>query len=135
LDIFLFYFQWSSQCRGHSSLKILPSLVQEFSQGRQDFRLRVWSPFPNSFTSVRSQFWQDCGRVASGYIFTYQKSQFGYILEGLAMGNVCTYIFYIFGKFGILYRNLVYFNAIWYIYGHLISLWSFGILPAHFGIF
>jgi hypothetical protein len=111
----------------------LPSLVQEFSQGRQDFRLCVRSPFPNSFTSVSSQFWRDCGRVASGHIFTYQKSQFGYILKGLAMGNVRIF-FYIFGKFGILYRNLVYFNAIWYIYGHLISLWSLSILPACFGI-
>jgi hypothetical protein len=35
-------------------------------------------------------------------IFTNQKSQFGYILEGLGIENV-----------GIFYGNLVHFNAIW----------------------
>jgi hypothetical protein len=51
-------------------------------------------------------------------IFSNQKSQFGYILEGLAIEDV-----------GIFYGDLLYFTAIWYI------LWSFGILfgdMAHF---
>jgi hypothetical protein len=42
-------------------------------------------------------------------IFSNQKSQFGQILEGLAMEDV-----------DIFYGHLVYFTAIWYI------LWSFG---------
>jgi hypothetical protein len=37
-------------------------------------------------------------------IFSNQKSQFGYILEVLAMEDV-----------GIFYEHLAYFNAIWYI--------------------
>jgi hypothetical protein len=43
-------------------------------------------------------------------IFSNQKSQFGFILEGLALGD-----------FGVFYGHLVYFAAIWYI------LWPFGI--------
>jgi hypothetical protein len=53
-------------------------------------------------------------------IFSNQKSQFGSILECLAMKDV-----------GIIYCHLVYFMAIWYI------LWPFGIciFCSHFGIF
>jgi hypothetical protein len=46
-------------------------------------------------------------------MFSYQKSQFGYILEGLGMVNV--------GIFNC--GHLVYFIAVWYI------LWSFGFSP------
>jgi hypothetical protein len=46
-----------------------------------------------------------------GGIFSNQKSQFGQILEGLAMEDV-----------GIFYCHLVYFTVIWYI------LWLFGFL-------
>jgi hypothetical protein len=38
-------------------------------------------------------------------LFSYQKSQFGYILEGLGMENV-----------GIFYGPLVHFTAIWYVF-------------------
>jgi hypothetical protein len=51
-------------------------------------------------------------------IFSKQKSQFGYILEWLALKDV--------GKF---YGHLVYFTAISY------SLWPFGIFRGYFGIF
>jgi cyanate permease len=44
-------------------------------------------------------------------LFSYQKSKFGYILEGLGMEKV--------GKF---YDPLEYFTAIWYI------LWLLGIV-------
>jgi hypothetical protein len=48
-------------------------------------------------------------------IFSYQKSQFGYILEGLGMQNVG--IFYdkwnILQPFGIFYCPLEYFTALW----------------------
>jgi hypothetical protein len=37
-------------------------------------------------------------------VFSKQKSQFGYILEGLAMEDV-----------GMFYGHLVYFTAYWYI--------------------
>jgi hypothetical protein len=37
-------------------------------------------------------------------LFSYQKSQFGYILVGLGMENI-----------GIFYDPLEYFTAIWYI--------------------
>jgi hypothetical protein len=47
-------------------------------------------------------------------IFSNQKSQFGLILEALAMEDV-----------GIFYVHLGYFTAIWYI------LWSFGIFYGH----
>jgi hypothetical protein len=43
-------------------------------------------------------------------IFSNQKSQFEYILEGLAMEGV-----------GVFYVHLVYFTDIWYI------SWAFGI--------
>jgi hypothetical protein len=42
-------------------------------------------------------------------VFSYQKSQFGDIFEGLGIKN------------GIFYGNWVHFIALWYI------LWSFGI--------
>jgi hypothetical protein len=38
-------------------------------------------------------------------LFSYQKTQFGYILEGLGMETV-----------GIFYEHLEYFSAIWYIF-------------------
>jgi hypothetical protein len=47
-------------------------------------------------------------------LFSNPKSQFGKILEGLAMENL-----------GIFYDHLVYLTAIWYI------LWSFGIFCGH----
>jgi hypothetical protein len=47
-------------------------------------------------------------------LFSNQKSQLGYILEGLPMEGV-----------GKSYGHLVYFVVIWYI------LWSFGIFCAH----
>jgi hypothetical protein len=67
-------------------------------------------------------------------LLSYQKSQFGYILEGLGMENV-----------GIFYDYLEYLTAIWYILwqfctvcGHLVqfvviwcSLWSFGTVCGH----
>jgi hypothetical protein len=72
------------------------------------------------------------------YIFSNQKSQFGLILEGLAMEDVG--IFY--GRFGLFYCHLVYFTAVWSIllpfglfYCHLLYfvaicyiLWLFGII-------
>jgi hypothetical protein len=57
-------------------------------------------------------------------LFSNQNSQFGYILEGLGMGNVF-----------ILNDHLEYFMAIWY------NLWQFGIVCghlvyfSHFGMF
>jgi hypothetical protein len=57
-------------------------------------------------------------------LFSNQKSQFEYMLEGLEMENV-----------GIFYGHLEYSIAIWYIlrpFGHLVALWYifplFGIL-------
>jgi hypothetical protein len=44
-------------------------------------------------------------------IFSKQKSQFGYILEGLSIENV-----------GILLGHLKYIKAVWYFYGHLVKL-------------
>jgi hypothetical protein len=46
--------------------------------------------------------------------FQTKKSQFGEILEGLSMEEVC-----------IFYGHLVYLNVIWY------SLWSFGTFYGH----
>jgi hypothetical protein len=82
-------------------------------------------------------------------IFLYQKYQFGYIFEGLGMGNVCTYTYFlailnILQPFSLLYGHLVYFMAVWYIlwpfgtfYGLLVYfmaiwyiLWRFGIFMA-----
>jgi hypothetical protein len=51
--------------------------------------------------------------------FSNQNSQFGLILDGIAMEYV-----------GIFNSHLVYFIAIWYIYGHLVYLWPFGIFFA-----
>jgi hypothetical protein len=51
-------------------------------------------------------------------IFSNQKSQFGKVLEGLAMEDV-----------SLFYANLAYFKAICYI------LKPFGILCGHFGLF
>jgi hypothetical protein len=48
-------------------------------------------------------------------IFSFQKSQFGYILEGLGMESL--------SPFGILYSPLIYFIVMWYIVcGHLVYL-------------
>jgi hypothetical protein len=47
-------------------------------------------------------------------LFSYQKSQLGYILEGFDMEKV-----------GIFYDHLQYFNAILY------SLWPFGTVCGH----
>jgi hypothetical protein len=63
-------------------------------------------------------------------LFSFQKSQFVYILENFGMENVGIFyeileyfmaIWYILWQFGIFYGNLVYFMAIWY------SLWLIGI--------
>jgi hypothetical protein len=57
-------------------------------------------------------------------LFSSQKSKFGFILEGLGMGNV-----------DIFHDHLEYFMAIWY------NLWQFGIVRghlvyfSHFGMF
>jgi hypothetical protein len=51
-------------------------------------------------------------------LFSNPKSQFGSILEGLAMENVGMHILC---AFGILYGHWKYFIAIWYI------LWTFDI--------
>jgi hypothetical protein len=71
--------------------------------------------------------------------FSYQKSQFGQILEGLGMVNV-----------GIVYGLLEYFTVILYIYivviwnmirsfcifsGHLVYFWSFYIFCGHWVYF
>jgi hypothetical protein len=47
-------------------------------------------------------------------LFSYQKSKFGYIYEGLGMENN-----------GIFYDHFVYITAIWYI------LWQFAIVCSH----
>jgi hypothetical protein len=84
-------------------------------------------------------------------LFSNQKSQFGWILEGLAMEKVgIFYVYLVYStafenmwSFGIFYGHLiyfmviVYFMAIWYVlwssgiyYSHLVYvpiLWSFGI--------
>jgi hypothetical protein len=52
------------------------------------------------------------------FVFSNQKSQFGKILDGLAMEDV-----------GIVYGHLVYFMAIWSI------LFPFGMFYGHFGRF
>jgi hypothetical protein len=78
-------------------------------------------------------------------LFSNQKSQFLYILEGLAMeyvgifyGHLVTFsaIWSIICPFGVFYGHLVYFMAIWYIlwpfgkfYGQLVYLLSSGIFP------
>jgi hypothetical protein len=51
-------------------------------------------------------------------LFYYQKSQFGYILEGLGMENV-----------GIFYDHLEYIMAFWY------NLWRFGAVSSHLVFF
>jgi hypothetical protein len=60
--------------------------------------------------------------VARCFLFSYQKYQFGSILEGLGMGSV-----------GIFYDYLEHFTAIWCIlwpfgkvYGHLVHFFLFG---------
>jgi hypothetical protein len=40
-----------------------------------------------------------------------------------------TVIWYILWPFGILYDHLVYFMAIWYIFGHLVYFPRIGMLP------
>jgi hypothetical protein len=60
----------------------------------------------------------NAGRVARWHIFWNQKSQFGQILEGLAMEDV-----------GVFYGHVVYFMCIWYI------LVSFGIFMVIWYIF
>jgi hypothetical protein len=52
------------------------------------------------------------------YIFSYQKSQIGYILEGLGMKNIgYTYLYLFYGHLEyVFYRNLVDVVAIWYIW-------------------
>jgi hypothetical protein len=47
-------------------------------------------------------------------LFTSPKYQFGYILEGLGMGNIATF-----------YDHLEYFMAIWY------NLWQFSMVCGH----
>jgi hypothetical protein len=65
------------------------------------------------------------GEVLSGlpdgtyiHIFSNQKSQFGLILEGLAMQDVGIFmaIWSVFRPFGRFSGHLVYFVAIWYIF-------------------
>jgi hypothetical protein len=63
----------------------------------------AWAPFRNGFQAG----------LPDG-LFSNQKSQFGYILEGLAMENL-----------GIFYDHLVYFTATEHI------LWPFGIFCGH----
>jgi hypothetical protein len=55
-------------------------------------------------------------------IFSNRKSQFGYILEGLAMEDVGIFlaIWSILRQFGLFYGNLVYFVVIWYIFTVLV---------------
>jgi hypothetical protein len=54
-------------------------------------------------------------------LFSYQKSKFGYIFEGLDMEN------------GVFYDNLEYFMATWCILRLFwYTLWSFGIYFAVF---
>jgi hypothetical protein len=67
----------------------------------------AWLP-DGTFSSQKSQL------VLPGCLFSYQKSQFGEILEGHRMENI-----------GILYDHLEYFTAIWY------GLWTFGIVCGH----
>jgi hypothetical protein len=51
-------------------------------------------------------------------LFSFQKSEFGYILEGLGMENV-----------GLFRDHLEYFTSVWY------TLWLFGIVWVHLIIF
>jgi hypothetical protein len=62
-------------------------------------------------------------RVARWFLFSNQKSQFGKVLEGLAMENLgiffdhlvyFTAIGNILWPFGIFCGNLVYFSPFWY---------------------
>jgi hypothetical protein len=62
-------------------------------------------------------------RVASWFVFSNQKSKFGQILEGLAMGDVVifyghvvhfTFFCYILWTFGVFCGILVYFSPSWY---------------------
>jgi hypothetical protein len=57
-------------------------------------------------------------------LFSYQKSQFGSILEGLGMENVGMFvtIWNILRPFGIICGSLVYFVVIWYIFHVLVCL-------------
>jgi hypothetical protein len=51
-------------------------------------------------------------------LFSYQKSQFGYILDGLAMQDVCAFydhLVYVW-PFDTFYDYFVYFEVIWYIF-------------------
>jgi hypothetical protein len=48
-------------------------------------------------------------------LFSDQKSQFGYILEGLAMEDVC-----ILSDIWSMYGHLIYFMDIWYRYSVVI---------------
>jgi hypothetical protein len=56
-------------------------------------------------------------------LFSDKKSQFGYILEGIAMED-----------FGTFYVILVYFMAICYIYVHLLYFLVIWHISPHFGI-
>jgi hypothetical protein len=64
-------------------------------------------------------------------IFSYQKSQFGYILERLGK-EIFVYfiaIWNILPHFGIFYGHLEYFTTLWNI------LWPFGIFYGHLEYF
>jgi hypothetical protein len=71
-------------------------------------------------------------RAARWYVYiAYQKSQFGFILEGLGLKNV-----------GIFYGHLGYFMVIWYVLwpfgifcGYLVFLWLFGIFCGYLVFF
>jgi hypothetical protein len=78
----------------------------------------------NGFASGKNHF----TGLPDGMCISNQKSQFGLILEGLAMEDIGIFyghlvyfeaIWYILRQFGIICGHLVYFAAIWYI------LWLF----------
>jgi hypothetical protein len=77
----------------------------------------------------KNRLFQDRPGLPDG-IFSYQKSQFRNILEGLGMEMLVYFIvtWYILSSFGIFCHHLVYFVIIWYIlssFGYFIIIWLF----------
>jgi hypothetical protein len=65
-------------------------------------------------------------------IFSYQKSEFGYILNGLGMENSGIGIL---RPFGVFYGHMVVLWPFGIFYGHLVFLWSIWYVLRPFGNF
>jgi hypothetical protein len=83
---------------------------------------------PNRFLWYHAFYRLGCDDAQQGcqmaYVVSYQKFQFGHILEGPAKEDT-----------DIFYGHLVYLTAIWYIIGHLVNFMVIWYIFAPFGMF